>query len=98
MNRNIETMTHPLLPFLQIDSLLIFVESATSLLILRLGQLFEQSLENGMGREQVGRKLSLPPVSSLCIHEFWQKLLELLSRSAVGQENVPDNHTIYIFP
>jgi hypothetical protein len=44
---NIETKAHSLLQFLQIASLPILGESATSLLMLRLGQLFDQRFENG---------------------------------------------------
>jgi preprotein translocase subunit SecY len=47
MDKNIETKTYPPLRFLQIDSLPIIVESTISLSMLRLGQLFEQSLTNG---------------------------------------------------
>jgi hypothetical protein len=47
MDRNIETQTHHPLRFIQFHSLPILAESITSLLMLRLGQLSEQSLENG---------------------------------------------------
>jgi hypothetical protein len=47
MDGNIETKTPRPLRFLQIDSLPIFVQSATFLLMLRLGQLSKQSSEEG---------------------------------------------------